>query len=57
MNLTFKVFVKNKPTILAINLPSDFQRILHYETTTGGISFNLIKIYVADCSQAMEPPS
>lgn len=35
-------------------LPRDFQRIPHYETTTGGTSGNQLKIYVDDCSQAVE---
>lgn len=35
-------------------LPRDFDRIPHYETTTGGTSGNQLKIYVDDCSQAME---
>ena len=35
-------------------LPRDFHRIPHYETTTGGTSGNQLKIYVDDCSQAVE---
>jgi len=35
-------------------LPRDFQRIPHYETTTGGTSGNQLKIYVDDCSQSVE---
>ena len=35
-------------------LPSDFNKISHYETTTGGTSGNQLKIYVDDCSQSVE---
>lgn len=35
-------------------LPRDFNRISHYETTTGGTSGNQLKIYVDECSQAVE---
>lgn len=35
-------------------LPRDFQKIPHYETTTGGTSGNQLKIYVDDCSQSVE---
>lgn len=35
-------------------LPRDFEKISHYETTTGGTSGNHLKIYVDDCSQAVE---
>lgn len=35
-------------------LPRDFHKIPHYETTTGGTSGNQLKIYVDDCSQAVE---
>lgn len=35
-------------------LPRDFDRIPHYETSTGGTSGNQLKFYVDDCSQAVE---
>lgn len=35
-------------------LPRDFERIPHYETSTGGTSGNQLKIYVDDCSQSVE---
>lgn len=35
-------------------LPRDFERIPHYETTTGGTSGNQLKIYVDDNSQSVE---
>ena len=35
-------------------LPRDFEKIPHYETTTGGTSGNQLKIYVDDCSQSVE---
>jgi phenylacetate-CoA ligase len=35
-------------------LPRDLKKIPHYETTTGGTSGNQLKIYLDDCSQAVE---
>ena len=35
-------------------LPRDIEKIPHYETTTGGTSGNQLKIYLDDCSQAVE---
>jgi phenylacetate-CoA ligase len=35
-------------------LPKSFNKIPHYETTTGGTSGNQLKIYLDDASQAME---
>ena len=35
-------------------LPRDIEKIPYYETTTGGTSGNQLKIYVDDCSQAVE---
>lgn len=35
-------------------LPRDFEKIPHYETTTGGTSGNQLKIYLDDCSQSVE---
>lgn len=35
-------------------LPRDFKSIVHYETTTGGTSGNQLKIFLDDCSQAVE---
>jgi phenylacetate-CoA ligase len=36
------------------HLPRDFERIPHYEITTGGTSGNQLRIFVDDASQAME---
>lgn len=35
-------------------LPRDFNKIPHYETTTGGTSGKQLKIFVDDCSQSVE---
>ena len=35
-------------------LPSDFEKIPHFETTTGGTSGKQLKFYLDDCSQSVE---